>query len=404
MSTTTSTTDSPRYTVVSSDCHAGGNHATYREYLDPAFRQRFDDWRGEYKNPFRDLQDDGRTRNWDDERRTTELRADGIVAEVLFPNTVPPFFPTGVVIAPAPTTPEDYELRRAGIQAHNRWLADFVSQRPNERVGQVQILLNDVDHAIEEVRWGKEHGMKGVLLPGVSPDTPGIEPLYSPTYDKLWATCVELGLPVTHHGGGSGMPDFGAYPSSVVIYMMEAGFFANRALGHLIMSGVFDRFPELVFVMTEQGTGWLGAAIEQMDYLHDAMAAGKFGELGPAALKLEKRPSEVFATNCYVGASFPPPGEAAMMHDLGVDRFMWGSDYPHREGTYPYTRESLRRSFHDWSEADLRLLLGETVAKVYDLDLPALAPLADEFGPTVDELTLPLETVPADASSPAFYK
>jgi predicted TIM-barrel fold metal-dependent hydrolase len=43
--------------------------------------------------------------------------------------------------------------------------------------------------------------------------------------------------------------------------MMEAGFFANRALGHLIMSGVFDRFPELVFVMTEQGTGWLGAAV-----------------------------------------------------------------------------------------------------------------------------------------------
>ncbi len=195
MSTTTSTTDSPRYTVVSSDCHAGGNHATYREYLDPAFRQRFDDWRGEYKNPFRDLQDDGRTRNWDDERRTTELRADGIVAEVLFPNTVPPFFPTGVVIAPAPTTPEDYELRRAGIQAHNRWLADFVSQRPNERVGQVQILLNDVDHAIEEVRWGKEHGMKGVLLPGVSPDTPGIEPLYSPTYDKLWPRASSWACP-----------------------------------------------------------------------------------------------------------------------------------------------------------------------------------------------------------------
>ena len=71
-----STTTSPRYTLVSADCHAGGNHATYREYLDPAFRDRFDDWRGGYKNPFRDLQDDGRTRNWDDERRTTELRAD----------------------------------------------------------------------------------------------------------------------------------------------------------------------------------------------------------------------------------------------------------------------------------------------------------------------------------------
>ena len=254
------------------------------------------------------------------------------------------------------------------------------------------------------MRWGKEHGLKGVLLPGVSPDTPGIEPLYSPTYDRLWATCVELGLPVTHHGGGSGMPDFGAYPSSVVIYMMEAGFFANRALGHLVMSGVFDRFPDLVFVMTEQGTGWVGAALDQMDYLHDAMAAGKFGELGPAAQQLERRPSEVFATNCYVGASFPPPGEAAQIREIGIDRFMWGSDYPHREGTYPYSRESLRRSFHDWPESDLRLLLGGTAAKVYDVDLDALAPVAAEFGPTVDELAVPLETVPADAASPAFFK
>jgi len=393
-----------RYTIISADCHAGGNHAQYRDYLDAAYQGRFDEWRGGYKNPFRDLQDDGRTRNWDDDRRTSELQADGIVAEVLFPNTVPPFFPTGVVIAPAPRTAEEYDLRRAGIRAHNRWLADFVAQRPHQRAGQVQILLNDVDDAIAEVRWGAEHGMKGVLLPGVSPDTPGIAPLYSPIYDPLWATCVELGLPVTHHGGGSGMPDFGQHPSSTVIYMMEAGFFANRALWHLVMSGVFDRFKDLVFILTEQGTGWLPAALDQMDYLHDAMAGGKFGELGPSAMTLSKRPSETFATNCFVGASFPPPGEAAQMHEIGIDRFMWGSDYPHREGTYPYTRESLRRSFSDWSADDLDMLLGGTAAAVYGFDLDALAPLAAEHGPSVADVSQPLESVPADAHSPAFFK
>ena len=129
-----------------------------------------------------------------------------MVAEVVFPNTVPPFFPTGVVIAPAPFTKEDYELRLAGIRAHNRWLADFVSAHPTRRAGLVQILLNDVDEAIADVRWGAAHGMKGVLLPGVAPNSPGIEPLYSPTYDALWRVCEELDLPVTHHGGGSGVP------------------------------------------------------------------------------------------------------------------------------------------------------------------------------------------------------
>ena len=112
-----------RYTIISADCHGGGSSAQYREYLDPKYRDEYDAWRGGYKNPFRDLQGDSRTRNWDDARRWSDLEADGQVAEVLFPNTVPPFFPTGIVIARPPTT-EEYELRWAGIRAHNRWLAD----------------------------------------------------------------------------------------------------------------------------------------------------------------------------------------------------------------------------------------------------------------------------------------
>src|SRR5689334_25402367 len=41
-------TEHPRYTLISSDAHAGANHATYREYLDPKFHEDFDAWRGKY--------------------------------------------------------------------------------------------------------------------------------------------------------------------------------------------------------------------------------------------------------------------------------------------------------------------------------------------------------------------
>ncbi len=401
---TTEATSTDRYTVISSDCHAGGSHQQYREYLDPAYVERFDEWRGRYKNPFRDLQDDGRSRNWDDDRRISEQDADGVVAEVVFPNTVPPFFPTGVVIAPAPVTREDYELRLAGIRAHNRWLADFVAAHPTRRAGLVQILLNDVDEAIADVRWGAAHGMAGVLLPGVAPNTP-IEPLYSPSYDRLWAVCEELDLPVTHHGGGSGVPDMGRYPSTTVMYILEVGFYANRALWHLVMSGVFERFPDLVFVMTEQGSGWIPDTLDRLDGIHDSMVAGHFGgELGPGGEVLPRRPSEYFASNCYVGASFPGPHDADVFRRIGIDRFMWGSDYPHREGTYPYSKESLRRTFAGWDEADLRTVLAGNAAKVYGFDLDALAPLAAECGPTVAEVATPLDAIPADASSPAFHR
>jgi predicted TIM-barrel fold metal-dependent hydrolase len=400
MSTTIAT---DRYTVISSDCHAGGNHQQYREYLDPAYLDEFDAWRGGYKNPFRDLQDDGRSRNWDDERRIREMDDDGVIAEVVFPNTVPPFFPTGVVIAPAPQTPEDYRLRLAGIRAHNRWLADFCAAHPTRRAGLGQILLNDVDDAVQDVRWIKEHGLAGVLLPGVAPNT-GIDPLFSPVYDPLWDVCQELELPVTHHGGGSGVPDFGRHPASMTVYILEVGFYANRALWHLIMSGVFERFPRLVFVLTEQGSSWVPDTLKRLDGIHDSMLKGKFGgELGPSSMVLDKRPSEYFAQNCFIGASFPTAHDAAIFEQIGLDKVMWGSDYPHREGTYPYSTESLRLSFSGWGEADLRKVLAENAARVYGFDLDALAPIAAEHGPRVDEVAVPLDERPADATSPAFF-
>lgn len=398
------TTGSEHYTIISADCHAGGNHAQYREYLESAYLDDFDAWRGKYSNPFRDLQDDGRSRNWDDARRNGDLDAEGVAAEVVFPNTVPPFFPTGVVIAPAPT-PEEFPMRLAGIRAHNRWLADFVAAFPDRRCGQAQIFLNDVDEAVKDVRWCKEHGINGVLLPGASPDTPWIEPLSSTYYDPLWAVCQELEMPVTHHAGGSGIPKVADTPIRNLIFVMETGFYANRAFWHMIWGGVFERFPNLKLVLTEQGTDWVLPTLNKMEAFYRQVKAGRIGELGvPEEAVGKLSPKEIFNRNIWIGASFPGKGDAALFHEIGVDRMMWGSDYPHHEATSPFSIESLRRSFEGWSEADLRAILAENAAKVYGFDLAKLAPLAEKIGPTVDELATPLDRIPEGVTSMAFYK
>lgn len=393
-----------RYTVISSDCHAGGNHAQYREYLSDRHKAMFDDWRGGYSNPFRDLQDDGRTRNWDNDRRNGDLDAEGVCAEVVFPNTVPPFFPTGVVIAPAPK-PEDYELRLVGIRAHNRWLADFVAAFPHRRCGLGQIFLNNVDDAIDDIRWCKEHGINGVLLPGVSPDTPWIDPLFSTNYDPVWAVCEELDMVVTHHSGGSGLPDYPNTPIRNLLFIMETGFFCNRAMWHMIWAGVFERFPKLKLVLTEQGSAWVPDVLKRMDGLYMQMKAGRIGELGvPAEAVLPMSPSEYFARNIWIGASFPSPSDAQSFYDIGIDKVMWGSDYPHHEATSPFSREHLQRSFHNFSEGDLRKVFAENAAAVYGFDLKKLAPLAAEIGPTVTDVATPLAQIPKKATSPAFFR
>ena len=73
---------------------------------------------------------------------------------------------------------------------------------------------------------------------------------------------------------------------------------------------------------------------------------------------------------------------------------MWGSDYPHDEGTHPYTREHLRARFNDVDPVEVKKMLSENAAKLYDFDLDALRPLAQKIGPTVGEIATPIDAVP----------
>ncbi|MCU1467659.1 MAG: putative amidase [Actinomycetia bacterium] len=392
------------YTIISADCHGGGSTAEYRDYLEAKYHDAYDAWRGAYKNPYRDLQGDSRTRNWDDARRWADLEADGQVGEVLFPNTIPPFFPTGVVIARPPTNAE-YELRWAGIRAHNRWLADFCAQAPDRRAGIAQICLNNVDDAVAEVHWAREHGLRGgVLVPNLPPDQYDVAPVYDPVYDPIWAACQELDMPVNSHSG-TGLPDHGKYPFAQVLWVIETPYFAHRPLWFMIMGGIFERFPTLKFVMTESGAAWVPETIRQLDGLHMAMSMGRTGEVGfDPESALPMKPSEYFARNCWIGASFPSPSDGKARTKIGIDKYMWGSDYPHHEGATPFSRESIRRAFHDVDPAELHQIFAVNAAHVYGFDLAKLAPLAAQHGPTVAEISEPYEGVPAGATSPSFYQ
>tara|TARA_B100000586_G_scaffold82679_1_gene58482 strand:+ start:8 stop:712 length:705 start_codon:yes stop_codon:yes gene_type:complete len=232
----------------------------------------------------------------------------------------------------------------------------------------------------------------------------GIPGLWEPHYDRLWAVIRDLDLTISQHGG-SGGPNYGEAPAATLMYLMEVPFFAHRNLGHLIMSGVFERFPELRFVMTEQGVAWVLDELQRMDGYHAQMSTGRVGELGFAAeMVLPNKPSEYFDRNVWIGASFPSPAEAAAIRKVGVHKVMWGSDYPHYEGTFPNSRESLRRCFSDWNEADLRAIFCDNAVEVYGFDAEALAPHAAEHGPTVDEVATPLDGLPPDNWSPAFTR
>ena len=410
------------HVVISADCHAGASIRDYRPYLETKYHERFDEWVAATEAAYAQISSRmGETsvlnvgvggdpvadadRNWDFDRRWREELSDGVVAEVIFPNTQPPFAPLPSTMFEAPSLVfDDAELRFAGLRAHNRWAADFVAQSPAQRSAVVQVFLGDVEGSVRELEWARENGLRGgMLLPGAPPGS-GFEPLYSPIYEPLWAACVDLDYTVTHHSGG-GTPDFGPYfPASMAMFMLEVTWWGHRALWHLMFSGVFERHPQLRFVNTETGTKWIVDTLDELDTFFDRM---KYAQHGSEALfgriataEMSMRPSEYWRRQCAIGASFLRPMECALRHQVGVDNIMWGSDYPHLEATTPYTLEHLRLTFGGVDPAETTKMLTANAARFYHFDVDALRALADQWCPTKGQVyeRLDFATVPADAS------
>jgi predicted TIM-barrel fold metal-dependent hydrolase len=392
------------YVVVTGDTHAGASVEAYRAYLDPTYRADFDAWRAAYRNPSKQHIGGKKTKNWDSAERRADLESDGVVAEVIFPNTVPPFYDTAFHVSPPPR-PEQYERWRAGTRAHNRWLAEFCAEEPARRAGIGLIHLNDVDDAVEDVRWIAEHGLRGgVLLPLPSPSDVHLRPLTSPDYDRLWAVIQDCDLVVNQHSG-QGSPHYGSDPGADALWVLEMPFFVQRGFCQLILGGVFERFPKLRYILTESGCAWAPGLLRRMDGIHMGMKAGMMGEVDYSRSKILAEPPSFYARrNCWYGASFPSPQDVAGRSVVGLDRVLWGNDYPHYEGCYPYSRENMRLAFSDVDPKEVRMMLGENAAKLYGFDLERLRPDAERIGITPELVATPLDEIPADSACPTFQR
>lgn len=398
------------YVIISSDCHAGADLRDYKPYLARAWHEEFDAWVATYADAWADVDTDSEYRagvssfasplNWESDKRLEVLEGEGIVAEVLFPNTTPPFFPNGLLAAPGPRTRADYDRRFAGIQAHNRWLKDFCDAAPGRRFGVAQIFIDDVDDAVAEIRWAKANGLTQVLLPGDHHEK--LHNLYNRSLDPIWAVCEELDMPIGRHGavvGSDSEPD--SMPGARAMGVLESTYFGHRTLAQLVLSGVFDRFPDLNLVFTELGaSNWVLATMAQLDgFCMASKLPGTIPQMfaGEAVAQLEHSPSDYVRRNCWFGSNITA---VDVQHEdtIGPGHLMWGADFPHHEGTVPYTLEALRTTVHDIPEPKLRELFAGNAAALYDADLDQLQVIADRIGFTPAQVAepLPVEAYPDD--------
>jgi hypothetical protein len=146
--------------------------------------------------------------------------------------------------------------------------------------------------------------------------------------------------------------------------------------------------------------------LANLDSIHMGIKHGAIGEMNYQDMQwvLNDLPSEYAQRNCWYGASFPSKADLDGIGQIGADKVLWGNDYPHYEGTFPYNLESLRLTFADVPERERRMLFGENAAALYNFDLDALRPLAQRYGPTPEQVNAPLsrDEIPKDATCYLF--
>ena len=404
--------------IISSDCHAGALPVTYAEYMPKKYHPAASAWwlayaremmsragtffdqeaveayagkAGEGGGRVKAMSDPStrlgdadilrmltdatspfapRRGEFDASVRIKELDADGIAGEVIFPQMAP--FGAGLMLYRYPVSPEESLV---GCRAYNRWLADLCKANPERHAGVALINVEDIDVSVKEIRAAREMGLRGVLLP----TSTGGHPFYHhPRYEPLWAVCEELDMPLHSHSGWS--PDYGNVECATAMFISEVDMWAQRPFTALLWAGAFERHPNLKYVLTETGVGWVLEKLRVLEFKADNPIFKHFTK------DLSLSPSGYFARNCFIGASFMPAHEGRFRHAIGVDKLMWGSDYPHLEGTWPNTLKALHETFGDYPEDEIRAILGRNAASVYGFDTGALQPIADEIGPSIEAI------------------
>lgn len=400
-------------TIVSADSHACLPPTEYRKYLEPKYRGSVFDLYLEdvaiskkiagavgypYGEETLEVMDArgvvsaaGEVGFFDPVWRLRQVEAEGVVAEFIHPFGAVGFTP----FADVGNRVSSHELRGAGARAHNRFLEDFCSEAPGRLLGVPLIYpWPDWDAAAADCVRAREAGFHAIFPPttaGVEGDLP---PMSDPWWDPLWAACQDNDL-VVHIHASFGLPQ-GALaelasklptsePSSgedkqesLHEQLLEKAFQTfgeRRPLWQLMWGGVFDRFPQLKVAFVEVHGDWVPATLAYLDRVHAT-------EPGPMKLT----PSEYWRRHCAVGGSLMRYGDVAARHEIGLDKLMFGTDFPHLESTWPNTKDYIRATLDDIPVEEARAILGENAINFYGLDRALLEKTAKRIGPLPSEI------------------
>jgi predicted TIM-barrel fold metal-dependent hydrolase len=257
--------------------------------------------------------------------RLQDLTQEGVWCQLAFPSSG--FWMVNI---------DDPELAKVCVRAWNEWaMDDFMSQQ--DRIfAPACVPLVDVDDAVTEVEWAAERGFQAIFLPTSMPSDKewGFD-----MWEPLWAAADAANMVLAYHIGTGRDNVVYRGPGGAVVNYMETTYPGMRVLSHLVAGGALDRHPSLKVLIAEGGAAWVPALGDRMD--------GAYRQHGMFVRpRLSRLPSEIIRQQVY--ASFQHDISAVqVIEDTQYHNVMWGDDYPHLEGTYGHTQETLHQLFDE---------------------------------------------------------
>jgi uncharacterized protein len=222
----------------------------------------------------------------------------------------------------------DPKLLAACCRAYNDWSAQYCSKAP-ERIKWAAILpMQDVEEAVKEAGRAARNGAISFY---VRPNPVRGRAIFHPEYLPLWAEVEKLGRPIsTHDSASASVESFGdRMDTHVTGHILSHPFEAMAAMAGLIWYGVIEKHPKLKVVHVEADAGWVPYWLQRMEQ-HWRFSGNSEHEY------LTRRPTEYFKSNFYVAFRGDEPTMKAALDLVGDDNFLWDTDYPHPDGTFPW--------------------------------------------------------------------
>ncbi len=292
---------------------------------------------------------------YDAKARLADMDEDGVRAQVLFPSGIPRISGKRFLDAP------DHELGLACIRAWNDYIVEeWYGVAPDRYVPLAIVPMWDPLLCADEIRRTAALGTRGITF-SEGPHLLGYPSIHDAHWDPVWEAVTETDMAVCLHIGSSGQglepqPGGPVAPSVVMIPL-----YASVACSELLFSPLFRKWPDLRFVLSEGGIGWVPYTLERAEYTWHRHRFWT-GDVDAA------QPLDIFRRNVWV--CFIADHVGMRDRDLiGTDKIMWEGDYPHTDSTWPHSQSSVADHVKGCSDAEIEQVTHANAEQVFRFPL-----------------------------------